>query len=233
MQELVNSFDDLPRMMYNMQKTSKKAPQFNSEHNGSLAVDAALREFKPVSCNDPKNQHKIGRMAEQAKRVLQHLSNLPGTQNEYPQPRGIGEVSNIAREKLESFKEKGMPLDKMYSQYDVQRKGTVTYNEFSSSLIAASSGLQKHETDSLAKSLDRNKTGSIEYKSIMSALKQIEDANPRPKQPQPSSTSHESQLNNNYNKYYNSNKDKAQMTFKDTNPSNLPAVNKWKRFVPI
>ena len=75
-------------------------------------------------------------------------------------------MSSIAQNKLKTLEADGRQctLNQLYSQYDVNRNGKIPYKDFTATLVAASAGLRKDEAAKLAKSLDINKTGTIEYR---------------------------------------------------------------------
>ena len=185
LQSLVNCFDDLPMMMHNLQKISKDTPLHYSDNNQSISMDAALRNYKPITVNSSDRASKAQVLAKQAEKVLQHLEVLSGPT--LKNVRSVAEVARLAQGKLKEYEKRGSSLTDIYKQYDTHRSGKVRYDDFTSSLLNVNSGLRKDEADILAKSLDANKCGSIEYQNIMGALKSIEDTHShQEKQQEPS-----------------------------------------------
>lgn len=89
--------------------------------------------------------------------------------------RDVQTTATIAKTKLLELKENIGDIDKLFVGFDTHRRGKISYEEFSQTLLVANSGLEKHETKSLATKLDKKKAGSVEYASILSALQEVEN----------------------------------------------------------
>ena len=64
-------------------------------------------------------------------------------------------------------------MNRFYAQYDVNRSGTMSYKDFSDTLLAVSSGIRRDEAQILASHIDKRKSGSLDYKTILNALEDI------------------------------------------------------------
>ena len=138
-----------------------------------------MRGNRKVDVTDPAKSKHVEMMAEQALKVLDQLAKLPGASKK--KHRNVKETSRIAKCKLEGLKESGIDLRKFYSQYDTQRTGKISYEEFNSSLLHVASGIAKEEAQDLASSLDHKKIGSVEYRNILDSLQELEKTAPADK----------------------------------------------------
>ena len=121
-----------------------------------------------------ENQKAGNQLANQAQRVLSHLSRMQVDKSHGP-VKSVGELSKTAEQKLRQLKERGVDLNKFYTQYDPNRSGCVSYKDFSDTLLAMSSGIGREDALILASTLDKKKTGQIEYKSILASLNEIQN----------------------------------------------------------
>ena len=135
-------------------------------------MDSVMRGSKRVDVSSRNNSHRVERMATQAMRVLDQLALIPGVPKPHT-PRPAAVTADIARNKLKSVCDNGINLQNLYSQYDINRSGKVSYKDFSDTLLAVSAGLTREETHHLASTLDSNRVGAIEYTNILEALKQV------------------------------------------------------------
>ena len=186
-QQLVDCFDDIPQMMASMNRGNKSIPSCCPEVSQSSSVDAALRGYNPIDVKDPTNQHRVNRMASQAIKVLEQLSKIPSDHNNNSYRlrtkshhnnlnRPVQETSSLVKNKLNMLKDTGVDLSKFYAQYDVNRSGKVSYKDFTDTLLAVSAGVRREEALELATKLDKKKTGSIAYRSIVNSLQEIESS---------------------------------------------------------
>jgi Ca2+-binding EF-hand superfamily protein len=112
-------------------------------------------------------------------RVLDQLSKIPETKRKGL--RSTPETAHIAKAKLETLVKNGARLDDLYKQYDVNKSGKISYKDFSDTLLAVSAGLTREETHQLAATLDKNRVGSVEYGSILSALNNLQSQQNEPR----------------------------------------------------
>eukprot|EP00981_Chlorochromonas_danica_P014844 scaffold9105_cov169-Ochromonas_danica.AAC.1 len=106
-------------------------------------------------------------MVQQAKKVIQHL-------NQLPPGKEVNTCARLAEERLKRLQGNGVDLNKFYQQYDVHRNGRVSYKDFSDILIAVSAGVGREDAMQLAERLDKHKAGSIDYKNLLSSLNQLQ-----------------------------------------------------------
>ena len=64
-------------------------------------------------------------------------------------------------------------MNKYYAQYDINKNGKISNRDFCDTLLAVSSGIRRDEAQILVAQLDKRKSGSIEYKTVLNALQDI------------------------------------------------------------
>ena len=128
----------------------------------SLNIEAVLH---------PDDEHSVARkFALQADRVMQHLEELKARKNANPpEPK----LDQLPEEKISGLLEKA-GSENVFRQYDVHRRGHITYDDFHTIVNSAASGLSKRESIALAHELDKNRTGVIRYDQIVDTLKNID-----------------------------------------------------------
>ena len=62
----------------------------------------------------------------------------------------------------------------IFRQYDVLRRGKITYEDFHNIVVSCNTGFTRTETDALAHELDKNRTGLIKYNQIVESLKSLD-----------------------------------------------------------
>ena len=137
------------------------------------AHSPSLKETKETSRADKKNYL---RMKEQAQRVLEHLSAVTVPEqtrqlHEAAQAAQAG-VAKLASDNFHGGLKGG--LKGIYGQYDVDRRGRIGYEDFCSSLVLTNCGVKRDEARQLASEMDKQKTGELEYSTILEALRQVE-----------------------------------------------------------
>jgi trimeric autotransporter adhesin len=147
------------------------------EPNQSYLVDQVLRGHEQVKPTEV-NLAKVNKMAHQAKRVLQHLSKYPSGSLK-KESKGIGDCAEIAVSKLENLQKNGMNLNRFYSQYDTNKKGRISYKDFTDTMLHLCAGIDSQEIMTLATNLDREKTGTLSYTNLVPALKSLSRTVPK------------------------------------------------------
>ncbi len=128
----------------------------------SLNVEAVLH---------PDDEHSVAKkFALQADRVMQHLTELKARKNANPpEPK----LDQLPEDKIAGLLEKA-GSENVFRQYDVHRRGLITYDDFHTIVNSAASGLSKRDSIALAHELDKNRTGVIRYDQIVETLKNID-----------------------------------------------------------
>lgn len=123
---------------------------------------------------DPKerNAYQMQRMAFQAKKVLERLSALPKSTS--INKKTVQDNARTAKETLLKYKKSGIDLKSFYKQYDTTKSGNLTYKDFSDILLSMSTGIGREDAMFLARSMDKNKTGYLNYNKILDSLEQVE-----------------------------------------------------------
>jgi Ca2+-binding EF-hand superfamily protein len=184
LQTLVDSYEDIPAMMHrirdsNVDKISRFHPAMAT--NQSVQAEQALRGYSKVD-SKTADFARVARMAQQAKKVLNHISSLPTTKSSAPsspssrfQNRSISDCAHIAMQKLECLQQSGVDLNRFYSQYDVHKRGRVSYKDFADTMMHLCSGVNKQDLYSVAAAVDAQKTGSVSYDNLLSSLRAVRD----------------------------------------------------------
>ena len=139
-------------------------------------MGSALRAHSP-SLNETKgtskaDNSKYQRMKAQAKKVLEHLSAL-SVPEETLHLHEAAERAQASVFKLASDSFHG-GLKGLYSQYDVDRRGRIGYDDFCNSLLLSNAGVNRTDARRLASEMDKQKTGELDYTCILDALKEVE-----------------------------------------------------------
>lgn len=137
------------------------------------------------------------KMVWQASKVLQELAKMDDVKKP-PKNRELHEIASIAKETLsrESTDRVVGRCDNIFKNYDLSRRGVVTYDDFQQALLAKNAGLTKKETIELAFALDKHKTGVLDYRSLATSLSAIESSSKSQSLPLPASPSSNSYLQN-------------------------------------
>lgn len=132
----------------------------------------AHRPFVKVRTNPFSGVSQADRIAEQANRVISHLSSLNPSSRETVD---LSQVAHRARECLTEYQRaNGGTLKKVFGPFDSSNSGIVTRKDFLDSLRMAGAGLKGAEAKALVQSLDRNNVGCIKYSSVVSELARLE-----------------------------------------------------------
>jgi Ca2+-binding EF-hand superfamily protein len=186
LQALVDSYEDIPAMMHrihdgNSEKTTRFHPAVAP--NQLVQAEQALRGHSKVDSRTA-DFASMARMARQAKKVMNHISSLPASSASSSTPlgpssrlksRSISDSAHIAMQKLESLQKSGVDLSRFYSQYDVHKRGRVSYKDFADTMMHLCSGVNKQDLYSVAAAVDAQKTGSVSYDNLLSSLKAVRD----------------------------------------------------------
>lgn len=139
-------------------------------------MSAALRVHSPKldegAQTSRQDKKQYLRMKEQAKRVLDHLSQV----TEPETMRHVHDAAAVAHESISKLARDNFHggLKGLYKQYDVDRTGRIDYDDFCNSLFLTNTGIKKSEARLLASEMDKDKTGRLEYSCILDALKEVE-----------------------------------------------------------
>ena len=140
-----------------------------------MKMGAALRVQSP-SVTEAKGTSRADkkqylRMKEQAKRVLEHLSQI----SEPEQTRHIHDAAVTARDSISKLADDSFHggLKGLYGQYDVDRRGRINYDDFCDSLVLSNAGVNRGEARQLASEMDKQKTGELDYATILAALDEV------------------------------------------------------------
>ena len=143
----------------------------NNSHN----VDQTMKGHCEVERKVYSNYSK--KMVWQASKVLAELAKMDDTRKAPPQ-RQLRDIASIAKETMtrKSTDRVVGQSGNIFKNYDLSRSGKVTYDDFQQALLAKNAGLTKKEAIELAFALDKDKTGVLEYNTMVERLSDIETA---------------------------------------------------------
>lgn len=213
MDELVDSMDDLPQLMAKMQTNSQRDPtsvssNLNSECNSMLQCHDSCNPSIFAEANmisDPSQQRSqaseqsdLTSIASKVKDSLSKLSadSPQSIKNDKQRPTyetSSKKLAEIAKKALENMKkvQKENNSQSIYRVYDTHQRGTITYNDFAEVMVHTAAGISKSTARQLARELDSNQSGLIDYRNItqkLSDLATIEIAPSYPPLPSESAT---------------------------------------------
>lgn len=112
--------------------------------------------------------HQTKRMVLKASKVLSELSKMDDVKKKKPQ-RNINEIAEIAKKALSQKSSSGNPVN-LFRNFDENKNGYVSYDDFHQTLLATNAGLTKKETLLLVNALDKDKNGILDYTELTSTL---------------------------------------------------------------
>jgi hypothetical protein len=124
-----------------------------------------LRGHEPVNSNTNAEKVRFERISDQASKVLSHLEEVCNIDQKQEN------MSTIASKAIERLEKKDMK--DFFKRIDINRRGKISFKDFNDTLISASANVSKDDAYHLATKIDKNKTGSIDYMSIIDALKEV------------------------------------------------------------
>lgn len=145
-------------------------------------MESVMRAHKKNDVTSADKQ-RTARMSEQAEKVIKHLDRLTSSnahKHHQANPkknraaRDLGDVAEIARSNLQKMASNSSgQLDRHFKNIDTERRGLISYDDFSDCLTSTASGISKDEALTLASKLDTHATGLLAYDNIFSALDSV------------------------------------------------------------
>ena len=117
----------------------------------------------------------------QADKVMKHLSRFKNNNNK--NDGAFAKKDRNPKEKIRAVIDT-VDKDDIFRQYDVHRRGIISYDDFRQIITSSSSGFTAKDTDVLLQELDKNSTGVIRYEKIVDNLKGLDARLFLTKQPQ-------------------------------------------------
>lgn len=179
-EDLVSVFDNIPSIMNTMNAHRAEPGRFHIlSPNHSHGMDSVLRGHSKKFGTSKQEKKRAQRMQQQAAKVLEHLSKLSEERHENINntKRSDNETAIVALESIRNYAkqlgDESKGINKMYNIYDIHRKGKISSKDFQTSLLLHTPSLNTEEAKSLAKKIDKNNTGVINYTSILNALEEL------------------------------------------------------------
>ena len=183
----------LPSAMKRLESAATpQSRRFSAGHDGNLNQSfemsdiMAAHDINPcnhdVTGHDKKHYVQVDHIDEmlhaQANKIVKKLAKRVEREKlaqMEKDARDVHETATIAKQTLEQLAEvetKGSIKD-LYSQYDVNRTGRITYADFSAALNKASAGVNGVEVQNLLAKIDPYHTGTILYSDVADKLKAV------------------------------------------------------------
>lgn len=188
MDDLLDGLDNIPEIMKQIQgsptRGRRKGDNSTKDACPQIVIQHPITSFHPVlsvrttqsfnvtAALNPENENIVAeKFALQADKVLQHLSDLRSSRAK--KTRSVAELASEALPQFDQLLEKAGDAD-VFRQYDVLRRGKITYDDFHDIVVSCNTGFTKKECYALAHELDKGKTGLIKYNQIVDTLKDID-----------------------------------------------------------
>jgi Ca2+-binding EF-hand superfamily protein len=163
MEDLLDGLDNIPEIMKQIQCSPTR---------GRSKV-RATQSFNVTAALHPDDENIVAeKFSLQADRVLKHLSDLHAGGGR-GRPRSVQQLAAEALPQWDALLEKAGDAE-VFRQYDVLRRGKITYGDFNDIVVSCNTGFSKAETHALALELDGGRTGLIRYHDIVSSLKTLD-----------------------------------------------------------
>jgi hypothetical protein len=122
---------------------------------------------------DSRQDNKPTSYSKHCERIIRQTSTHIPPSRKPRAPREISEIAKLAQEGLAKKANSGDPRN-LFRNFDENRNGYVTYDDFNQAILATNVNLSKTETTLLARALDKDQNGILDYTELTTSLRNVQ-----------------------------------------------------------